>query len=65
MARCTVVTILRLRPTREGCLERLVGGALVDHVYRGDELVDRVSVVHAISFSHLGSIFSPEFIPRR
>ena len=42
-----VVTIPRLRRTCEDSLNRIVGGALVDRVYHGDELLDCVSVVHA------------------
>ena len=42
-----VVTIPRLRRTCEDSLNRIVGGALVDRVYHGDELFDCVSVVHA------------------
>ena len=43
MACSVVVTIPRLRRVCEDCLNRIVGGALVDRVYHGDELLDRVS----------------------
>ena len=47
MACSVVVTNPRLRRADEDCLNRTVGGALVDRVYHGDELLDCVSVVHA------------------
>ena len=47
MACSVVVTIPSLRRACEDCLNRIVGGAFVDRVYHGDELLDCVSVVHA------------------
>jgi hypothetical protein len=44
-ARSVVVTILRR--ACEDCPHRILGSALVDCVYRGDELLDGVSLVHA------------------
>ena len=47
MACSVMVTIPSLRRACEDCLHRIIGGALVDRVYHGDELLDCVSVVHA------------------
>lgn len=48
MACSFVVTIPTLRRACEDCLNRIIGDALVDRVYHSDELLDCVSVVHAI-----------------
>ena len=50
---CSVVlTISSLRRACEDFLDCIVGGTIVDRVYRGDELLDRVSVVHATPLGH-------------
>jgi hypothetical protein len=66
MACSVVVTIPMLRRVCEDWLDRVAGAALADPVDRGNELLDRVSLIHLTpSQVFLDSVRLLDFIERR